>query len=75
MKGASEAIKKAFKSAGNEMEELADKLEGEVDGLARLSSYINITETEKISDALAEALNIQSVGDNFFIFLNNICII
>ena len=62
MKGASEAIKKAFDSAGNEMEELADKLEEEVDSLARLSSYINDTETERISDALAEALNIQNVS-------------
>jgi len=61
MKGASEAIRKAFDSAGNEMEELADKLEEEVDSLARLSSYINTTETEKISDALAEALNIQNL--------------
>jgi len=61
MKGASEAIKKAFDSAGNEMEELADKLEEEVDSLARLSSYINDTETERISDALAEALNIQNL--------------
>ena len=34
----------------------------EVDGLARLSSYINITLTENISDALAEALNIQNVS-------------
>ena len=69
MKGASEAIKKAFKSAGNEMEELADKLEEEVDGVLRIFHYINITLTEKISEALAEALNIQSVGDNFLFSL------
>lgn len=61
MKGASEAIKKAFDSAGNEMEELAERLEEEVETLARLSSYINTTQTEQISDALAEALNIQNL--------------
>jgi len=61
MKGASDAIKRSFQNAGNEMEELAHRLEEEVDSLARLSSYINITETEKIADTLAEALNIQNL--------------
>ena len=59
MRGASYAIRRSFRIAEYEMEELAELLEEEMDGFARLSSYVNITETEKISDALAEALKIM----------------
>ena len=62
MKGASDAIKKSFKQASGELDNLAEKIEDEVDDLARLSSYINQTDTEKVTEALAEALNIQNVS-------------
>jgi len=61
MKDASDAIKTSFKQASGELEGLAGKIENEVNELASLSSYINETETEKITDALAEALNIQNI--------------
>lgn len=62
MKGASDAIKRSFKSAGKELEELSDKLEEEVKRLVKLSAYINETQAQKITDALAEAKNINSVS-------------
>ena len=62
MKGASDAIKRSFKSAGEDLEEMAKKLEDEVANLARLSAYINETQAESISDALTEAKNINSVS-------------
>ena len=69
MKGAGEAIKKSFESAGSDLEDLADKLDKEVTSIADLAAYINGTETEKMSEALAEAKNIQSVSRfNLFIF-------
>ena len=69
MKGAGEAIKKSFESAGSDLEALADELDKEVTSIADLAAYINGTETEKMSEALAEAKNIQSVSKyNFFIF-------
>ena len=69
MKGAGEAIRKSFESAGSDLEALADELDKEVTSIADLAAYINGTETEKMSEALAEAKNIQSVSKyNFFIF-------
>merc|ERR1712115_101368 len=62
MKDASAAIRRSFNEAGKELEDLAKKLEEEVDTVARLSAYINGTQTRQISDTLAEALNIQSVS-------------
>merc|ERR1719450_378180 len=61
MKGAGEAIKNSFESAGSDLEDLADKLDKEVTSIADLAAYINGTETEKMSEALAEAKNIQSL--------------
>merc|ERR1711963_939189 len=61
MKGAGEAIKKSFESAGSDLEALADELDKEVTSIADLAAYINGTETEKMSEALAEAKNIQSL--------------
>ena len=68
MKGASDAIKRSFKSAGKDLEDLAKDLEQEVDEIAQLSAYVNLTETEKMSEALAEAMNIKSVR-RFIFFL------
>ena len=69
MKGAGEAIRKSFESAGSDLEALADELDKEVTSIADLAAYINGTETEKMSEALAEAKNIQSVSRfNLFIF-------
>merc|ERR1712200_42012 len=42
-------------------EELSDKLEKEVKRLVKLSAYINATPAQKITDALAEAKNINSL--------------
>merc|ERR1719219_258707 len=64
MKGASDAIKRTFKSAGSDLEDLARDLEQEVDEINQLSAYINLTETEKISEALAEAMNIKNLMDD-----------
>merc|ERR1712209_5614 len=61
MKGAGEAIKNSFESAGSDLEDLTDKLDKEVTSIADLAAYINGTETEKMSEALAEAKNIQSL--------------
>merc|ERR1712012_449283 len=61
MKGAGEAIKNSFESAGSDLEDLAEKLNKEVTSIADLAAYINGTETEKMSEALAEAKNIQSL--------------
>merc|ERR1712109_326032 len=61
MKGAGEAIKTSFESAGSNLEALADELDKEVTSIADLAAYINGTETEKMSEALAEAKNIQSL--------------
>ena len=66
MKGASDAIKRSFKQAGSDLEDLAKDLENEVDEIAQLSAYINLTETERMSEALAEAMNIQSVSKFYF---------
>lgn len=61
MKGASDAIKRSFKSAGKELEDLSEELEKEVKRLVKLSAYINETQAQKITDALAEAKNINSL--------------
>ena len=62
MGAAGEAIKKSFEGAGSELEEMARELENEVNSISDLAAYINGTETEKMSEALAEAKNIQSVS-------------
>ena len=62
MKGASDAIKRSFKSAGKELEDLSEKLEKEVKRLVKLSAYINETQAQEITDVLAEAKNINSVS-------------
>ena len=62
MKGASDAIKRSFKNAGKELEDLSEKLEKEVKRLVKLSAYINETQAQEITDALAEAKNINSVS-------------
>merc|ERR1711963_355933 len=61
MKGAGDAIKRSFQSAGSDLEALADELDREASSIADLAAYINGTETEKMSEALAEAKNIQSL--------------
>merc|ERR1711990_8375 len=61
MKDASDAIKRSFTQASGQLDNLAKKIEDEVDDLARLSSYINQTDTDKVTEALAEALNIQNL--------------
>merc|ERR1719351_736698 len=61
MKGAGDAIKRSFQSAGSDLEALADELDREVSSIADLAAYIKGTETEKMSEALAEAKNIQSL--------------
>ena len=66
MTGASEAIKRSFQKVGSELEVLASDLEREVDDIAQLSAYINGTETEKMAEALADAINIGSVRRFYF---------
>merc|ERR1719219_60571 len=61
MGGAGEAIKRSFEGAGAELEKMAKDLETEVDEISQLAAYINLTETERMSEALAEAMNIQSL--------------
>ena len=68
LKGASEAIKRSFKEAGSELEDLAEDLKQEVDEIAKLSAYLNHTETEEMSEALAEAKDIQTVSRFNLIF-------
>merc|ERR1712004_698695 len=52
MKGAGEAIKKSFESAGSDLEDLADKLDKEVTSIADLAAYINGTEAKKIQSLM-----------------------
>merc|ERR1719225_2273970 len=63
MKGASDAIRKGFQSAGSELHDLAKKLEDEVKDLSDLTAYLDLKETERMKDALAEAMNIKSLMD------------
>merc|ERR1719297_566801 len=63
MKGASDAIRKGFQSAGSELHTLAKKLEDEVKDLSDLTAYLDLKETERMKDALAEAMNIKSLMD------------
>ena len=67
MKGASEAIKRSFKSAGSELEVLSRDLEQEVNEIEQLTAHIKHTEIEDMLKALAEAMDIQSVSE-FLIF-------
>ena len=62
MGGAAEVIKRSFQGAGSELEQMAENLENEVDEISQLAAYINLTETKKMSEALAEAMNIQTVS-------------
>ena len=55
-------IKRSFQGAGSELEQMAENLENEVDEISQLTAYINLTETKKMSEALAEAMNIQTVS-------------
>merc|ERR1711963_208406 len=61
MKGAGDAIKRSFQSAGSDLEALADELDREASSIADLAAYIKGSETEKMAEALAEAKNIQSL--------------
>merc|ERR1712066_757394 len=54
---AGEAIKRSFQAAGAELEQMAEDLENEVESISKLTAYIDLTETEKIS----KALDIQSL--------------
>merc|ERR1719213_1111297 len=63
MKGASDAIRKGFQSAGSELHTLAKKLEDEVKDLSDLTAYLDLKETDRMKDALAEAMNIKSLMD------------
>jgi len=58
---AGEAIKRSFQAAGAELEQMAEELENEVESITKLTTYIDLTETEKISKALAEAMDIKSL--------------
>ena len=60
MGGAGEAIRKSFE--GFELEEMAKDLEKELVEISQVAAHINFTETEKMSEALALAKNIKSVG-------------
>merc|ERR1719379_1561205 len=51
MKGASDAIRKGFQSAGSELHTLAKKLEDEVKDLSDLTAYLDLKETERMKDA------------------------
>merc|ERR1719410_2140663 len=61
MGSAGEAIKKSFQGAGSELEKMAEDLENEVEEISDLAAYIDLKETERMSEALAEAKNIQSL--------------
>merc|ERR1719410_1892211 len=61
MGSAGEAIKKSFQGAGSELEKMAKDLENEVEEISDLAAYIDLKETERMSEALAEAKNIQSL--------------
>ena len=61
MKGAREAIEKGFQDAGSEIEDLAKKLELEVESIADLAAYTDFEELERLSAALTEAKNFKDV--------------
>merc|ERR1712062_362826 len=61
MKGASQKIKEGFENAGAELQTLATKLENEVESLSQLTAYLDLKETKRMKDALAEAMNIKSL--------------
>ena len=65
---AGEAIQRSFQGAGAELEKMAKDLENEVEEISQLAAYIDHKETEKMSDALAEAMNIQNVKRFYFNF-------
>merc|ERR1712241_803720 len=61
MKGASQKIKEGFETAGAELQTLATKLENEVESLSQLTAYLDLKETKRMKDALAEAMDIKSL--------------
>jgi len=61
MKGVSQRIKEGFENAGAELQTLATKLENEVESLSQLTAYLDLKETKRMKDALAEAMNIKSL--------------
>jgi len=61
MKGAREAIEKGFQDAGSEIEDLAKKLELEVESIADLAAYTDFEELEGLSAALTEAKNFKDL--------------
>merc|ERR1712062_745745 len=61
MKGASQKIREGFENAGAELQTLATKLENEVESLSQLTAYLDLKETKRMKDALAEAMNIKSL--------------
>merc|ERR1712018_331933 len=61
MKGASLAITESFKKAGSDLEDLAKDLEHEVNEIARHTAQIQHPEIKEMSEALTEAMNIQSL--------------
>ena len=67
MKGTSDAIERSFKRAGEEIDDLTkiidDVVTGGFDDLSKLSRKENIgIETNKITEVLAEAMNIRNVS-------------
>merc|ERR1712154_234114 len=69
MKGASLAITESFKKAGSDLEDLAKDLEHEVNEIARHTAQIQHPEIKEMSEALTEAMNIQSVRRDIFFLL------
>merc|ERR1719245_1915379 len=61
MKGVRQKIKEGFETAGAELQTLATKLENEVESLSQLTAYLDLKETKRMKDALAEAMNIKSL--------------
>merc|ERR1719213_310232 len=61
MKGVSQRIKEGFENAGAELQTLATKLENEVESLSQLTAYLDLKDTKRMKDALAEAMNIKSL--------------
>ena len=60
LKGASDVIKRSFETAGSGLEALAEDLE--MDDLATAFRTLDLDETERLGDLLAEAKNIPSVS-------------
>ena len=61
MKGVSDVIMRSFQRGQGDLKELADTLDEEIASLAELSDHLKSPETDKILDALTEAMDIHSV--------------